>query len=92
MGALRGSVGCFPKSVRYTIYNTMVKPHLDYLIDVWGSAPKIHLQALQRSQNKIIKLLFHYDYLTPTANVYKETRRMNISQTYKYNTCILGQK
>lgn len=92
MGVLRGSVRCFPKSVRYTIYNTMVKPHLDYLIEVWGSAAKVHLGTLQRSQNKIIKLLFHYDYLTPTTRIYKETHLMTILQNYKYNTCMLVHK
>lgn len=92
MGTLRGTSRCFPKSVRYIIYNSMVKPHLDYLIEVWGSAAKTHLKSLQITQNKIIKQLFHYNYLTPTDKVYKETKLMTILQTYTYNTCMLVHK
>lgn len=92
MAVLRGNVRCFPKSVRYTIYNTLVKSHLDYLIEVWGCAAKSKISSLQRAQNKIVKLLFHYDYLTPTSRIYKETGIMTISQTYKYKTCILIRK
>lgn len=70
----------------------MVKPHIDYLIEVWGTAAKTNLEILQTGQNKIIKALFRYDYLTPTAKIYTETKLMNIPQTYKYNTCILIRK
>lgn len=92
MGALRGIVRCLPTSVRYIIYNSMVKPHLEYLIEVWGTAAKTHLKQIETCQNKIIKRLFHYHYLTPTEKIYKETKLMTLSQIYKYNTCILVHK
>lgn len=89
---LRGTIRCLPKSVRYLIYNSMVKPHLEYLIEIWGTSAKTNLKQLQIKQNKIIKLLFHYNYLSPTEKVFKETGLMTVSQIYKYNTCILVQK
>lgn len=92
MSILRGNVRCFPLSVRYTIYNTLVKPHLDYLIEVYGSAPKTNMKKLQTSQNKLIKLLFHFHYLTPTTEIYKKTGLMSLAQIYKYNTCVLVHK
>lgn len=88
-GLLRRITGCLPRKVRYVIYNSLVKPHLDYLIEVWGSAAKTNLQYIQTTQNKIIKTLFNYDFLTPTYNLYKQTKLLNITQNYKYNTCIL---
>lgn len=91
-GALRGIVRCLPRQVRYNIYNSMVKSHMDYLIEVWGTAAKTNLKALQIAQNKIIKTLFRYNYLTPTEKIYKETKLMNLFQIYKYNTCILVRK
>lgn len=91
-GALRQIVRCFPLKVRHTIYNSLVKPHIEYLIELWGSAAKTNLEKLQRAQNRIIKVLFHYHYLTPTHKIYKETKLFNISDIYFYNTCILVRK
>lgn len=88
-GLLRRITGCLPRKVRYVIYNSLVKPHLDYLIEVWGSTAKTNIQYIQTAQNKLIKTLFNYDFLTPTYNIYKETKLLNITQNYKYNTCIL---
>lgn len=91
-GALRGVVRCLPPQVRYTIYNSLVKPHLDYLIEVWGTAAKTNLNMIQIAQNKLIKRLFNYNFLTPTTILYKETKILNILQSYIYNTCILIRK
>lgn len=91
-GALRCFARCLPRKIKYTIYNTMVKPHIDYLIEVWGSAAKTNINKLQISQNKLIKTLFNYDYLTSTQKIYKNTNIMTITQAYKYNTCILIKK
>lgn len=91
-GSLRNIVRCIPRQVRYTIYNCLVKPHLMYLIEIWGSATKTKLGELQTIQNKIIKLLFRYPYLTPTTQIYKETKLLNIKQLYIYSTCILVRK
>ena len=34
------------------IYFTMVQPHFDYCISVWGNCPLIHLNKLQKLQNR----------------------------------------
>lgn len=68
---------------------------MDFLIEVWGTAAikyKTNIQTLQISQNKLIKTLFHYDYNTSEQKICSETKLMNISQTYLYNTCILIRK
>lgn len=91
-GLLRNMSRCLPKRVRYTIYNSMVKSHIDYLIEIWGTAAKTNLQLLQRAQNKIIKALFRYDYLTPSLKLYKDTKIMSLTHIYTYNTCILVRK
>ena len=92
LGSLRNIVHCLPYSVRQTIYNSLLKPHILYLIEIWGNAPKTNLKDLQIAQNKIIKMLFHYNYLTPTIKIYKDTKLLNIKQLHAYCTCILIQK
>lgn len=92
MGSLRPIVRCIPRKARYNIYNSLVKSHLIYLIEIWGNAGKTKISELQVIQNKIIKLLFHYPYRTPTARIYKETHIMNIKQLFNYHTCLLTRK
>lgn len=92
IGSLRNIVHCLPLQIRRTIYNSLVKPHLLYLIEIWGSAPKTTLKNLQTRQNRVIKRLFLYDYLTPTEQIYSETKIMSINQLYTYYTCILIRK
>lgn len=92
MGSLYNMAHCIPQKVRLLIYNSLVKPHLLYLIEIWGSAAKTNLQKLQVVQNRIIKILYNYDYLTPTEKVFNETKLLNISQLYTYTTCILIYK
>lgn len=70
----------------------MVKPNLEYLIELWGTAAKTNLKQIETCQNKIIKRLFRYQYLTATEKIYKETKLMSLAQIYKYNTCILVHK
>lgn len=91
-GALRRIVRNLPLNVRHTIYNSLVKTHIDYLIEIWGAAAKSNLKILQTAQNKLIKTLFNYDYLTPSVQLYKNVKLMNIDNTFKYFTCILIRK
>lgn len=91
-GSLRHIVRCIPHRIRYTIYNSLVKPHLLYLIEIWGSAAKTRLKNLQIYQNKIIKTIFRYNFFKSTTKVYSESKLMTIRQLYIYNTCILIHK
>lgn len=91
-GCIRNLVGCIPRNLRYTIYNTLVKPHLMYLIELWGSATKTRLANLQVAQNKVIKILFQYPFRTSTSKIYSETKIMTIQQLYIYQSCLLIRK
>lgn len=91
-GSLHNIVRCIPPKLRYTMYNSLVKPHLLNLIEVWGSAAKTKLSELQVTQNKLIKILFGYPYRTSTNRIYQDTKIMNIRQLYIYNTCIFIRK
>ena len=39
------------------VYKTLLPPHIDYCITVWGYAPNCHIKKLQRLQNKIVRIL-----------------------------------
>ena len=39
------------------VYTTLVQPHIDHCITVWGYAPNCHIKKLQRLHNKIVRIL-----------------------------------
>lgn len=83
---------CIPYKHRKMIYNALVKSHLQYLIEIWGTASQTILKDLQITQNKLIKVLFHLNKFTPTKEVYKTTKIFDLKTLYKYNSCILIKK
>jgi hypothetical protein len=91
-GALRNCAGCIPYKARVLIYNSLVKSHLEYLIEVWGCAAKTNLQILQSSQNKLIKCLFKYHRQTRSKLLYSKTKLFNLKQLYTFTTCMLIRK
>ncbi|KAG6443424.1 hypothetical protein O3G_MSEX002874 [Manduca sexta] len=92
VGVLHHLAKCLPRKAQYIIYNSLVKPHIDYLIEIWGTAVKSNLQKLQTKQNKLIKILLNYKLRTPTEKIYEDTKIMNVAQTHTYYTCILIHK
>lgn len=84
-GALRKMGNCLPLKIKRTIYNSLVKPNLEYLIEIWGSASKTNLNYIQRTQSKINKRLYCYDFLTPTKQLYVKTKIFSLRQLYNYN-------
>lgn len=52
VGSLRNIVRCVPPRLRHTIYNVLVKPHLLYLVEIWGSEAKTKLASLQVTKSK----------------------------------------
>lgn len=64
-GMLKNIVNSPPLKVRclynnLLIYNSSMKPHIDYVIEIWRK----HILTNYKEQNKLRKVLFHYNYLT----------------------------
>ena len=87
LGPLCNIVRCIPCKMRYVIYNTLVTPHLLYLVEVGGSVAKTELSNVQRAQNKCIKLIFNYPRLRQLKK-YENIGIMTIRQLYVYNIYI----
>ena len=67
--------GSIPCEVRMTIHNSLIKSHLEYLIEIWECAAETNLKPLQDALNELVKILFNYDFCTNTLVLYihKET-------------------
>ncbi|CAF4833004.1 unnamed protein product [Pieris macdunnoughi] len=81
MGSLRHIARCIPRQVRYTIYNSLVKPHLLYLIEVWGSAAKTKLINIQCRPLDLIT--GHFDPRDPIDIDISEHLLQQYSQDHK---------
>lgn len=59
---------------------------------VWGNVNATTLRDLQIVQNRAIKCLFGFEYLTPTDSVYFQSNILPLSFTVRYFTLLLGYK
>lgn len=50
------------------IFNAMFILHMQYLISVWGDTTK---QYIKMEQNKILKLIYETNRMTPTIELYR---------------------
>ena len=54
-------------------YNALIKPHIDYGISAWGYANKTNLKTIERTMNKVIRLMGfkkNYDSVKLLFNYY----------------------
>ena len=73
-----------------TVYNTIVQPHIDYCITVWGYAPDVHTNRVQKLQNRIARLLTNnYDWNTSPLHLLESLNIMTVTQRRDYFNCIL---
>lgn len=80
VGAIRRCTELLNDNSRNLLYNSFILPHLRYLIPCWGNAPQYLMDKVQRTQNKAIKTIFKFEYLTPTEEIYDRTRLLDIKK------------
>lgn len=84
IGAVRRCAHQLSNKAKYLVYNSIIEPHLRYLIPCWGNVSDYTLNKLQRCQNKAIKSIFSLDYYTATRNIYKQYPILKIKQIKKF--------
>ncbi len=65
LGVLKGE-DKVPKEMLNNVYKTIIQPHIDYCITVWGYVPYVHIDNIQRIQCRAARLVsgvFDYTYL-----------------------------
>ena len=68
-----------------TLYKTVIQPHIDYCLTVWGYAPACQLNRVQRLQNKMFRMMTgNYDWNTSISGILKDFNIPNISQRRDY--------
>ena len=62
---------CLNYKAKLRIYNTYHLSIIRYQLPLWGICKPIHFKKIESLQNKILKIMFNINYLTPTKLVYK---------------------
>ena len=87
IGAINRINSYIPLKSKYLLYYSYIYSNLSYLITIWGSCTENNLNELQRFQNRTIKKIFNFPHLTPTLNIYSDTKLLNIEKILKYEKC-----
>jgi hypothetical protein len=72
--------------IKYIIYYSFVDPHLNYCDIFLNNSPKGKIQALYKTQKKLIKILFNYPKDYPTKDLFKNLKIQTIQDTININT------
>ena len=63
-------LACYiPQPILRKLYQTMIYPHLNYGIEIWGNSCKTGIKRLQRIQNKCIKIISSTNTCEPSDYV-----------------------
>ena len=72
-----------------TVYIATVQSIFDYCLTVWGSCSQVHIDKLQRLQNRAARaVLGDFDYYHSVSAMIKQLGWMNMKQRHLYFTCI----
>jgi hypothetical protein len=81
------------KQILLYIYNTHIQPIIDYGITIWGCAPKVEINRIQRLQNMCARIILgNFDFNKRGIDLVRELNWMNVSERIHYFTCILMYK
>ena len=93
LGLLRRLSYIFPREVLTLLYLSIIQPHLDYCISIWGTCSRGNILTLQKIQNRAARIVTcNYDYSISSRSIIKDLGWMNIDQRHFYFTSILMYK
>ena len=94
LGLIKISFACLDKSMFLNLYPVLVRPHLEYCVQVWSPSKKKYIKLLERVQRRATKLvpelrdLEYSERLMRLGLTTLEERRVrgDMIQTYKFVT------
>ena len=82
-----------PQDTLNTLYITLIQPHFDYCLTVWGKCAKKYINILQRLQNRAARAVTgNFDYNISPRTLISALNWMNIETRYIYFLGILIYK
>ena len=79
--ALRQVKNLLPVKIKKLLYNSMVKPHLDYGILVWGQS--LQTIRLEKLQKKSVRLITNSSYNAHTEPIFGSQKILRVADIYQ---------
>ena len=74
-----------PQHILLLLYNSLVLPHLNYCIILWGCCNKYLLERLHKLQKRAVRIITHSSYLSHSKPIFMKLGVLPIYQLYEYN-------
>ena len=74
-----------PKTIYYSVFNS----HMIYACQVWGQSKNRLLTQIEKSQNKVLRLLNFKHFMESSNPMYKEMRILKLEDVVLQNNCLL---
>ena len=85
--SVRSKQACYvPQPILKKLYQTMIYPHLNYGIEIWGNSCKTGIKIHERIQNKCIKIISSTDTCEPSD--YASLKLMTFKHIHEYFSLI----
>ena len=81
LGILHKLKFIFPKNILLTIYKSLILPHLNYSLLLWG----VHLQDISVLQKNAIRVVTNNTYKSHTEPIFKEHGLLNVNDMFLLN-------
>ena len=82
----------FNSDTLLNLYNTLVYPYVNYCIQIWGNAAKLHLEKLHILQKKIIRIISGVPRKTHSKPLFEKLKVLTIYQAYNYSVGVFMYK
>lgn len=92
LSALYRSRDYLSNKSKFQIYNAFFLTHFRYLLPVWGMCGEVNFNKAQILQNKILKILFNFDWLTSTNTIYLNLNLNKLRVILEIEQCKLVYK
>jgi hypothetical protein len=73
-----------PYKCKKQLYYAYVYSRINYGVEIYGIADKYLLDKLQRSQSRLLKILYNKDWYTPTNELHKNLNILKVEDIVKF--------
>ena len=88
IGLLHGLKFVFPKQILFSVYNSLILPHMSYSLLAWGT----QCNKIELLQKKAVRVLFYKSPIVHTEPIFKRINQLKLTDMYTCNLLKLYYK
>ena len=81
-----------PQDIQRVFCQSYILPLLDFGCNTWGATPGSNIGRLFKLQKRVVRIILHADYLTPSSLMFEDLGWLSIPKQLMYNKAILTYK